>query len=197
MAQKDDAKAPAKKSSGVMKMLLILIGAIVLVGGAVGATLYFTGALNKHDDVAEEEKPAAKSAAAHGEGQPKRQAKAKSGGHGGGHGEPAAGQVPTYQPLDPPFIINFEDQGMLRYLQIGLSVMSRDKEVIDAVNNNMPQIRNDLILLFGNQKMEILNSSEGKEKLRAQALELVQAILDREIGEPGVEAIYYTAFVMQ
>jgi flagellar FliL protein len=197
MAQKDDAKAPAKKSSGVMKMLLILIGAIVLVGGAVGATLYFTGALNKHGDVAEEEKPATKSAADHGEGQAKKQAKAKSGGHGGGHGEPAAGQVPTYQPLDPPFIINFEDQGMLRYLQIGLSVMSRDKEVIDAVNNNMPQIRNDLILLFGNQKMEILNSSEGKEKLRAQALELVQTILDREIGEPGVEAIYYTAFVMQ
>jgi len=85
----------------------------------------------------------------------------------------------------------------LRYLQIGLSVMSRDKLVIDAVNNNMPQIRNDLILLFGNQKLEFLASNEGKEQLRAQALEQVQAVLNKEIGEPGIEAIYYTAFVMQ
>lgn len=86
---------------------------------------------------------------------------------------------------------------MLRYLQIGLSVMSRDKAAIDAVTNNMPRIRNSLILLFGNQKMETLNSNEGKEKLRAQALELIQAVLNEEIGDPGVEAIYYTAFVMQ
>ena len=73
----------------------------------------------------------------------------------------------------------------------------RDRVVIDAVNNNMPQIRNNLILLFGNQKIELLNSNEGKEKLRAQALEQVQTILNQEIGEPGIEAIYYTAFVMQ
>ena len=46
MAQKDDAKAPAKKSAGLMKVLLIVIGAIVLIGGAVGATLFFTGALH-------------------------------------------------------------------------------------------------------------------------------------------------------
>lgn len=193
MAQKDDAKTPAKKSSGVMKILLILVGVILLVGGAVGATLFFTGALSKQDDVAEEEKPAGKSAAARDGGHAKAPGKAKS----GGHGAEAVGQVPVYQPLDPPFIINFEDQGMLRYLQIGLSVMSRDKAAIDAVNNNMPQIRNNLILLFGNQKMETLSSSEGKEQLRAQALEQVQTVLNQEIGDPGVEAIYYTAFVMQ
>lgn len=195
MAQKDDAKAPAKKSSGLMKVLLIVIGAIVLIGGAVGATLFFTGALHPTADVAEgagEEKPAAKAAAAHG-GPKKAPAKASA----KGHGSEAAAQTAVYQALDPPFIINIEDQGMLRYLQIGLSVMSRDKAAIDAVTNNMPRIRNSLILLFGNQKMETLNSNEGKEKLRAQALELIQAVLNEEIGDPGVEAIYYTAFVMQ
>ena len=67
--------------------------------------------------------------------------------------------MPIYQALDPPFIINFEDQGVLRYLQIGLSVMAREQQIIDAVNNNMPQIRNNLILLFGNQKLETLNLS--------------------------------------
>ena len=147
---------------------------------------FFTGALHQTAEAPSDHKPAAK---------PAKAAKA-GGGHGGGEA-PAGGTVAIYQPLDPPFIINFDDQGMMRYLQIGLSVMARDKVVIDAVNNNMPQIRNNLILLFGNQKIELLNSNEGKEKLRAQALEQVQTILNQEIGEPGIEAIYYTAFVMQ
>ena len=181
MPQKDDDKAPAQKGSGLMKILFILIGAILLVGGSVGATLFLTGASHNNADAATEGKPTAKAKPA----------------HGGEHGAPEASGLAVYQPLDPPFIINFEDQGVLRYLQIGLSVMSRDKLVIDAVNNNMPQIRNSLILLFANQKLESLTSNEGKEKLRAQALEQVQAVLHKEIGESGIEAVYYTAFVMQ
>ena len=86
---------------------------------------------------------------------------------------------------------------MLRYLQIGLTVMARNQQIIDAVNQSMPQIRNDLILLFSNQKMEVLNSLNGKEKLRMQALAQIQGILTREIGIPGVEAVYFTAFVLQ
>ena len=86
---------------------------------------------------------------------------------------------------------------MLRYLQIGMTALTRDKVVADAITNSMPQIRNDLILLFANQKMETLTTNEGKEKLRAQALEKVQTILAREVGYPGVEALYFTAFVLQ
>lgn len=182
MAQKNDAQAPApKKGSGaIKKSLLILIGVLLLVGGSIGATLFLTGALHKG---AADDKTAVASASAN--------ATADS------THAPTKAHPALYQPLDPPFIINFEDQGVLRYLQIGLSVMARDKLMIDAVNNNMPQIRNNLILLFANQKLDHLASNDGKEKLRAQALEQVQAVLHREIGEPGIEAVYYTAFVMQ
>lgn len=191
MAAKDDAKAPPKKSGGAMKILLLIIAAVLLVGAAVGGTLFFTGALHKSAEGEEEAAAPAESSGEHGKAPAKATKKAKGGGHG------SASQNPVYLPLDPPFVINFEDQGILRYLQIGLSVMSRDQSVIDAVNTNMPQIRNDLILLFGDQKMETLNSNQGKEKLRTQALEHIQAVLNEEIGEPGIEAVYYTNFVMQ
>lgn len=193
MAQKDEAKAPAKKGAGIMKILFLLLAAVLLVSGAVGATLYYTGALHKTAEVAqeEEEPPAPKAADAHGAKPAKTQRKAK------GNSSQTVARAAIYQALDPPFIINFEDQGVLRYLQIGLSVMAREQQVIDAVNTNMPQIRNNLILLFGNQKLETLNGNEGRERLRTQALEQVQAVLNEEIGEPGIEAVYYTAFVMQ
>jgi flagellar FliL protein len=100
-------------------------------------------------------------------------------------------------PLDPSFIVNFEDQGVLRYLQIGVTVMSRDTAVIEAVASNMPPIRNNLIMLFASQSYANLGSTEGKEKLRNQALEAIQSILLKEIGRPGIEAIYFTNFVMQ
>ncbi len=195
MAAKDDAKAPPKKSGGAMKILLLIIAAVLLVGAAVGGTLFFTGALHKSAEGEEEAAAPAESSGEHGKAPAKANKTAKKTKGGGGHG--SAPQNPVYLPLDPPFVINFEDQGILRYLQIGLSVMSRDQAVIDAVNTNMPQIRNDLILLFGDQKMETLNSNQGKEKLRTQALEHIQAVLNEEIGEPGIEAVYYTNFVMQ
>jgi flagellar FliL protein len=180
MAAKDDVKPPVKKGSSLIKILLIVIGAVVIIGGSVGATLVLTGALQKKT---EEAAPlAASPGAAH-----------------GGTGHPAASVKlpPLYQPIEPAFIVNFEDQGVLRYLQIGLSVMTRDKLIIDAINNHMPQIRNDLILLFANQNMETLGTNEGKEKLRTQAMEKVQAVLTKETGSPGIEAIYFTAFVLQ
>lgn len=86
---------------------------------------------------------------------------------------------------------------MLRYLQIGLTTMTRDPRVVDILNQNMPQIRNDLILLFSNQKLEVLASTNGKEKLRMQALAQIQGILTREVGIPGIEAVYFTTFVLQ
>ena len=180
MAQKDDAKVPAKKGSGLMKILLIVIGAVIMIGGSVGATLFMTGALTKHP---EEAAPAAAGAA--------------RGGAATGRPGPAGRQPPIYHPIEPAFIVNFEDQGVLRYLQIGLTVMTRDKLVVDAITANTPPIRNDLILLFANQKMENLTSTEGKEQLRKQAMEKIQAVLNKEIGYPGIEEIYFTAFVLQ
>ncbi|VAX05680.1 hypothetical protein MNBD_GAMMA19-792, partial [hydrothermal vent metagenome] len=38
---------------------------------------------------------------------------------------------------------------------------------------------------------------EGKETLREEALEVVQQILEEETGDPGIEAVYFTSFVMQ
>ena len=175
MAQKDDAK-PSAKGSGAKKMLFLVIGILVLVGGSIGATLFLTGAL--HQKAAAEDPPIIYP----GTGQPPPR---------------ISRQPPLYQPLDPPFLVNYEDQGLLRYLQIGITVMARDQMVIEATLNSMPQIRNDLIMLFADQRQEVLASRQGKEELRLQALEQIQAILNREIGHPGIETLYFTTFVMQ
>ena len=194
MAQKDDAKPSEKKGSGLLKILLILFGGLILIGGSIGATLFLTGALNKKAEDGHAAEPVASAAPpAHGG------ASAAPPAHGGASPPPITPlRGPAiYHPLEPAFIVNFEDQGMLRYLQIGLTTMTRDQRIVDAINQNMPQIRNDLILLLSNQKMEVLATTIGKEKLRAQALAQIQGILAREVGIPGIEAVYFTTFVLQ
>ncbi|MDQ2695576.1 MAG: flagellar basal body-associated FliL family protein [Pseudomonadota bacterium] len=185
MAKKEDAKVEAsaesaRKGSG---RLLLIVGLVLLllIGGGAGAALYLMGGL----DVLMNKAGGDAAMTASGDA-------AMTGAMPVAYKDP-----PQYLSLDPPFVVNFDDQGLLRYVQISVSAMARRKEVIDALASHMPQIRNDLIVLFGNQSYENLNSGEGKERLRQQTLEVIQEIMRKETGAPGVEAVYFTNFVMQ
>ena len=75
--------------------------------------------------------------------------------------------------------------------------MTRDPDIEDQLKLHMPVIRNDLMLLFSAKSSGALASREGKEALQAEALASIQGILERETGAPGIEAVYFTSFVMQ
>ena len=103
-----------------------------------------------------------------------------------------------YVALDPPFVVNFEASQLVRFLQITVQVMTRELETVELIKSNDPVIRNDLLLLFGNQKYELIATREGKEKLRKDALESIRKIVQQGGGKPeSVEAVYFTSFVMQ
>ena len=103
-----------------------------------------------------------------------------------------------YVTLDPPFVVNFEAESAVRFLQITVSVMTRDPEVEKLIKDNDPRIRNDLLLILGNQNYESVSKLEGKEDLRKRCLEAVRAVITDSGGDgPKVEALYFTSFVMQ
>jgi flagellar protein FliL len=105
---------------------------------------------------------------------------------------------PLYLALLPPFTTNFEGDQTVRYLQISAQVMSHDQPTIDLLKANDPIVRNDLLLLFSNQKAADLASREGKEKLRAAALSAIQHVVTENGGDgTKVNAVLFTSFVMQ
>ena len=152
------------------KLGLILIAAAVLVLGGGGAAAYFL--LGGHKD-------------------PKAVAAAKA--------KEAAEKTPAlYVALDPPFVVNFEAEQLVRFLQVTVQVMSRDPATIELIKTNDPVVRNDLLLLLGNQSYQTISSREGKEKLRLLALDAVRKVVTNAGGKADkVEAIYFTSFVMQ
>jgi flagellar FliL protein len=103
-----------------------------------------------------------------------------------------------YAALDPPFVVNFEADQSVRFLQITVQVMSRDPATLELLKANDPVVRNDLLMLFANQKYAVISTSAGKEHLRADSLTAVRKAIGGAGGKPEhVEAIYFTSFVMQ
>ena len=105
---------------------------------------------------------------------------------------------PLYLALDPPFVVNFEAEQAVRFLQITVQVMSRDQPTLDLLKANDPVVRNDLLLLFAGQKYATISNSEGKEHLRTDSLSTLRKVIGGAGGKPDlVEAVYFTSFVMQ
>jgi flagellar FliL protein len=105
---------------------------------------------------------------------------------------------PLYVALDPPFVSNFEGEQQVRFLQITAQIMTHDPKTVEGLKAADPIIRNDLLLLFSNQKSTDLATNDGKERLRAAALAAVRKVLAENGGKPEkVDAVLFTTFVMQ
>ena len=106
-----------------------------------------------------------------------------------------------YLALEPPFIVNFVYKDTLRYLQMTLSVMSHEQQILEQVTHHMPAIRHRLIMLISNKSFDELNGEDSKEALREEMLLEIRNIIQAEQNKthnPGrVEAVYFTGYVMQ
>ena len=179
----DDAATESGQEKKAANPMVMMLMASLVTAGVVGGGLYFTLASKVEQAAA---------AAEHGEE-----------GEGGGEGgEAKGGKKPKaeaiYVKLDPPFVVNFEAKGIMRFLQITVEVMTRDPHTEELLKQHDPMIRNNLLMLFGNQDFEKINSVEGKEALRAEALKNIGESLKTEGGKPKlVEQLYFTSFVMQ
>ncbi len=171
-APTDAPEAPAKKNGG--KLVPMILGVVLLAGAGGGGWYFMT-----HGKSAGAEHAAA--------------------GEEGGHGAPAEAPKSdaTFVPLESAFIVNLEDEDAMRFMQVEVQVVVRDPKAVDVIKNNMPILRNRLMLLFSGQHYRDLNTRAAKEKLQADALTEVQKALTEVSGKPQVDGLYFTSMVMQ
>ncbi|WP_049623333.1 flagellar basal body-associated FliL family protein [Frateuria defendens] len=123
-------------------------------------------------------------------------------GHGGAQAAsaeaaPKLSAQELYLAMDPPFVVNFRDGDAIRFLQVGVSLMSHDQAALDAAKGADPVVRDALVKLFSSKDYAFLSDAAGKQKLQAEALAAVRGIVQARLGRPGVDALYFTSFVMQ
>jgi flagellar FliL protein len=108
-----------------------------------------------------------------------------------------ANEPSVYLALDPAFTIDLMVGGKQRYVQLNMSVKSKNTDQINAVTLHMPLIRNSLVLLFSSQSFDELQTAEGKVALKKAALGAINGILEQETGQGGIDGVLFTNFVMQ
>lgn len=196
-----DAK-PAAAASGSKKLIIIVVVAVLVsVGAAVGVTLALTGGKHHGKEVAtkhqkgDDEESANAADAEEGD----EEAAAEEEGGEGKEGKEAAG--PSYVALDPPFVVNFQDEKKhTKFLKAEISVVASNAKVHAAITRHMPAVRNSLVLLLSKQLFEELSTNEGKEKLRADALGAVQEVIKKQANKKtakGVKDLFFSSLVMQ
>ena len=159
----------APKPKSKKGLIIGIVALLVLGGGGAGAYFAFAG---KHD---------AKGG---------KEAKAKV--------EEKEKLPPRYIALDPPFVVNFEAESAVRFLQVTAQIMTRDPAIELLVKENDPRVRNDLLLILGGQTYASVATTEGKEALRTKCLDATRVIVKEMGGDPTkIEALYFTSFVMQ
>lgn len=117
----------------------------------------------------------------------------------GADGEAVAEKQVIYLPFKPAFVINYGGAGRLRYLKTDVSLRVASINAANSVRRHMPYVRNNLLMLFASQTNKTVSSQEGKEKIRADALEQIRDIVEREEQTPREEIIelFFNNFIVQ
>jgi flagellar FliL protein len=173
---REDEREPAAPRGSKANLLIILTLALVLVlvlllgGGVAGLYLAGVGPFAQHGTEAGD--PAAE--------------------------EEGVSKGPAiYVDIPPAFTVNLLGDSKARFLQVSVQALTRESDVEASIKEHLPMIRNKLVLLFSGKTSQELGTREGKETLRKEAKTAIQSVLKSETGKGGVEAVFFTSFVMQ
>lgn len=178
----------AQKKGGMMKIMLIVNAAFLLIAIIVGATWFILAGDKEEQSFEKAEEDIEVLAPATEEAAPEVAAEATS---------ETGKRIPIYVPLKPSFVVNFENQEQVSFLQVDIQIMTYDARVEKAIDTHMPVVRNELLLLLGGKQYHEINTREGKRQLSEEAMNEIIRVLDQAGAPSSVEALYFTSFVMQ
>lgn len=153
---------------GKGKLIIIIIAAVVLLAGGGGAAFFLMGS----DDSAETAQTAQQQVAA--------------------PVDPVA-----YVNIPQPFLFNVTGDKKDRLVQIKVQLMVRGSENENLARYHSPLIESSLLSTFASATVDQLRTANGRVELREKATDDIKASLNRAVGQPVIERVLFTDFVMQ
>ena len=180
------------EKKGVSALLILAIAVFCLVGG-YGAGALTGGPVLAAVGLAEEQEVEVEQVTAD-------DSEAESG--------PAAADL--FQPMEGVFdpekkrfyaevgelLVALPYRGATRHLQLSLQLVGHDQKYMKSVENDVPAIRNGLLIFFNQQEFQRVNTYEGRESLRRETLVRVNEIIGAT-PELRVADVYFTAYITQ
>lgn len=166
--EQGDQEQAQKKKKGWLKWILLLVIILVLGGGGYYAyNKYFASSPDQDNNNATTEQASAKQ-------------------------EEADSSNSQMISIDP-FVVNLADPLGKRFLKVALDLEVKNSKVASEVDQNMPKIKDSLLLLLSSKSYSQLASMEKKILLKREIIKRLNQIL----GKSKVLAVYFTEFVIQ
>lgn len=102
----------------------------------------------------------------------------------------------VYLPMDT-FTVNLRDADQERFLQVTINLELADNLVAEALKQQMPAVRNHVLLLLSNKTSADLQPREGKEKLANEIADEMRKSLEGTTPTKGVEQVLFSHLVIQ
>lgn len=102
-------------------------------------------------------------------------------------------------PLEPSFVTNFGEStdGRLKFIKADVAIRATSAGAATTALYHLPALRNTVVLLLSRQDESTMSTGSGREALRAEALAEMRALLEAEEGEPCIEDVLFTNFIVQ
>ena len=153
---------------GKSKLLIIIIAVVVLLAAGGGAAFFLMGG----DDEAKAEAA------------PKEEVVTPA-------------QPVSYVNIAQPFVFNVTGDKRNRMVQIKVQLMVRGSENEDLARYHSPLIESTILSTFASATVEQLRTPTGRIELRDKATEDIKSALSKAVGNPVIERVLFTDFVMQ
>ncbi|WP_299686185.1 flagellar basal body-associated protein FliL [uncultured Vibrio sp.] len=150
------------------KILIIIIAVVVLLFGVGGALFFFLGSNDGPSEPSSQPETAV-----------------------------VAADTVMYVNIPQPFLFNVTGDKKERLVQIKVQLMVRDSKNGDLARYHSPLAESTLLATFASATVEQLRSPTGRVELRDKATEDIKVTFGKVVGQPVIEKVLFTDFVIQ
>ena len=189
----DEAPAQAPKKGSKKKLIILVMGGLVLVGGGVAGGMFAAGLGLGGAQAREVEDPSTPKLVLR-EGQSADPTVVRK--PVGSFTPDPRRYKPSYYTMEQPFTSNLRDTDGIAQLSLGVSTFY-DAKVLDNFKDNEMPIRSAVLSTLANEDAMVLETPQGKTQLQAHLRDAINKVLVEKTGYGGIDDVYFTSFIIQ